>query len=91
MDDFSADGEGFVYFQNFKVGSSSFCNFDFFLISSHISFDSSFKMVSPSDSIGKEIAQIDRVTVIRNTEREGLIRSRVKVGHQISLSLSLTF
>lgn len=40
--------------------------------------------------IGKELAQIQRITVLRNNQREGLIRSRVK-GAQVARAPVLTF
>ncbi|EGT50126.1 CBN-GLY-4 protein [Caenorhabditis brenneri] len=40
--------------------------------------------------IGKELAQIERVKVLRNNQREGLIRSRVK-GAQVAGAPILTF
>ncbi|EFP04504.1 CRE-GLY-4 protein [Caenorhabditis remanei] len=40
--------------------------------------------------IGKELAQIERVKVLRNNQREGLIRSRVK-GAQVAEAPILTF
>ncbi|CAB3398878.1 unnamed protein product [Caenorhabditis bovis] len=41
-------------------------------------------------SMGKELAQIERVVVLRNNNREGLIRSRVK-GSQVAKAPILTF
>lgn len=45
---------------------------------------------SVDEDIGKELAQIERVKVLRNNQREGLIRSRVK-GGQVAEAPILTF
>ncbi|ETN87074.1 glycosyltransferase, group 2 family protein [Necator americanus] len=45
---------------------------------------------SKDESIGKEIAQLEKVTVLRNIKREGLIRSRVK-GAAYATAPILTF
>ncbi|CAI5453242.1 unnamed protein product [Caenorhabditis angaria] len=45
---------------------------------------------SEDETIGKELAQIERVVVLRNNMREGLIRSRVK-GAQVAKAPILTF
>ncbi|KHJ74923.1 hypothetical protein OESDEN_25461 [Oesophagostomum dentatum] len=45
---------------------------------------------SNDESIGKEISQLEKVTVLRNIKREGLIRSRVK-GAAYATAPILTF
>ncbi|CAI4225303.1 unnamed protein product [Auanema sp. JU1783] len=45
---------------------------------------------SEDESVGREISQIDKVTVLRNVNRSGLIRSRVR-GAQYATAPILTF